>query len=189
MIDLTVPGQRVAGSPKRYEVVDGLIVAKRYLDARTGWIRSRLMSRMYQTQADERSGTLVYSALFRLHSTRTMRRPDLAFISAERWPVHKLPPAAEAWDVIPDLVVELVHPRGRVFDLMSRVEDYFEAGVRFVWIFCPKFYTAYVYHSPKIVQILDRGDVLDGSAIFPGLWMPLSEVFETEADEPPADPA
>ena len=172
MIDLTVPGQRVAGSPKRYEVVEGQFVAKRYLGARTSLIRSGLMSRLYQTQIDDRIGTLVYSVLFRLDSTQTMRRPDLAFVSAERWPIRKFPPAAEAWDVIPDLVAEFVHPKDRVFDLMSRVEDYFKAGVRVVWILCPKLHKVYVYQSPKIVQILDECDALDGGVVFPGFNYP-----------------
>lgn len=184
LVDLTIPGQWVAGIPKRYEVVDGRVVAKPYLYVHTSFLRSDLMMRIYDAIGEDRAGILIYSALFRLRSNECLRRPDLAFISAERWPPRKRPPDAEAWDVVPDLVAEFVGPRDRVAGSLQRVHDYFAAGVRLVWIFTPDHRQVYVYRSPKAVQILDRTDILDGGDVLPDFRVALADLFETEADGP-----
>ena len=56
-------------------------------------------------------GQAVVEVLFRLRSHPNLqRRPDLAFVSFDRWPGASGRPRSNAWEVVPDLVVEVVSP-------------------------------------------------------------------------------
>src|SRR4051812_4518343 len=49
--------------------------------------------------------------MFRLDATTDLqRRPDVSFVSYERWPRGRPVPRAPSWDVVPDLAVEVVSP-------------------------------------------------------------------------------
>jgi Uma2 family endonuclease len=55
-------------------------------------------------------GLAVNEVLFVLNAARDLkRRPDVAFISYARWPSAVVERAA-AWNVVPDLAVEMVSP-------------------------------------------------------------------------------
>ena len=152
---------RLLDAPKRSEFAAGRFVAKSYSHNQASLIRSELMSRMHQSQSKIPTGTMLGPALFRLGSN-LYRRPDLAFLSAESWPIRQRPPAAEAGPVGPDLAVEFVGPRDLVTGSLQRVVEYCAAGVRLLWISCPDRRKVYSYRSPKVVAILDQSDGLDG---------------------------
>ena len=48
--------------------------------------------------------------LFDLTPVQRQRRPDVAFVSYNRWPRQRRVPRTEAWEVVPNLVVEVVSP-------------------------------------------------------------------------------
>jgi len=67
---------------------------------------------------DEKAlGTVVGETLFQLpleEDAHRNRRPDVAFVSYERWPRDKAESVRQnAWDVVPDLAIEVVSPRLR----------------------------------------------------------------------------
>ena len=109
------------------------------------------------------------------------RRPDVAFVSAERWPVERRAPRTAAWEVVPDLAVEVVSPGDLAGDLRRKVEEFFRAGVRAVWVVYPELAKVDVYEGPKAVAILGRGDDLDGGGLLPGFRLSLDELFGDEA--------
>ena len=202
MATVTDPGLDEAEAPivepsEHYEIVDGLIVAEHYevvdgqiveeppLGARGTWMASRLMRGIILFDAPGRLGNVVIETLFVLERSPRLRRcPDLAFISGERWPVTRPVPSAAAWDVVPDLAVEIISPSDIAFDIMSKIEEYFRVGVRLVWVVYPEHSKVYAYDSPTSVRILQVGDELDGGAVLPGFRFPLAGLFETQEDEP-----
>lgn len=119
-------------------------------------------------------------------STRLQRRPDLAFVSYERWPRdRRIPRPAAAWDVVPDLAVEVVSPTDAAEELLIKLHHYFQAGVRLVWVIYPSHCQVYAYESPTRVQVLARADDLVGGAVVPGFRLPLAQLFE-DVDPPAA---
>jgi Uma2 family endonuclease len=90
----------------------------------------------------------------------------------------------EAWDVVPDLAVEVVSPRDVLEDLLDRVFEYFQAGVRLVWVLSPKPRFAHVYESPVRVSLITESDALEGGNVLPGFRLPLHRLFDPIA---PAD--
>ena len=123
-------------------------------------------------------GCVVPEMLFLLEdSPELKRRPDLAFVSAERWPIGKRVPRTEAWDVIPDLAVEFISQSNSADEVAGKIDEYFHAGVRQVWVVYPVTSKVQVYESPTRVKILQLGDELQGDPLIPGFRLPLSELF------------
>ena len=133
---------------------------------------------------------LFREVLFRLplkEDRHRNRRPDVAFVSFDRWSKGKSESYREnAWDVVPDLAVEVVSPNDFADELIRKVSEYFAAGVRLVWVVYPRQKLVYVYDSFLSIHIIghDRGS-LDGGSVLPGLSLPLSDVFIGEATEEP----
>jgi Uma2 family endonuclease len=124
-------------------------------------------------------GRVVQEMLFDLTAfVQRKRRPDVAFVSYERWPHQHLVPDTEAWDVVPNLVVEVVSPSDRGRDILNKVAEYFRAGITCVWLIFPSQKQVYIYDSPTRVRILARTDELDGAPVLPQFRLPLATLFE-----------
>ncbi len=125
-------------------------------------------------------GHVVIEVLFRFKIPAGMRsrRPDAAFVSFDRWPIDKpLDQEKEAWDVVPDLAIEVVSPSNIAYDVETKLVEYFEAGVKLVWIIYPHVKRFYVHESLTSVRVLSSEDVLEGGAVLPGFRLPLKNVF------------
>jgi hypothetical protein len=119
-------------------------------------------------------GLAVNEVLFVLNAARNLnRRPDIAFVSYARWPTSVVA-RAPAWNVVPDLVIEIVSPTNLAEEIDRKITDYFQAQVRLVWVFYPDSGRVYVYQSPMHVSILERTETLDGGDILPGFRVPIS---------------
>ncbi len=163
-----------------FEVVDGQVVEKPPMGANEALIATVLAARLYQHASGRRIGWPIHGGLFLLDPVRPLkRRPDVAFISHERWPRHKPRPAGEAWEVVPDLAVEVPRKSTKAVDIITRIDEYFQTGVRLVWVIYPR-QTVYVYTLPTELQILRSGDDLAGGAVIPGFRMPVKTLFEDE---------
>jgi Uma2 family endonuclease len=125
------------------------------------------------------TGRVQGEMLFLIDKARNLqRRPDVSFVSYERWPKGKPVPGTPAWEVVPDLAVEIVSPSNEAFEVLEKLEEYFACGVRRVWVFYLPFFKVYDYSSTTSVRILTGGDSLSGGDVLPGLELPLSGLFE-----------
>jgi Uma2 family endonuclease len=126
-------------------------------------------------------GQVVIEGLHRLplaEDWNRNRRPDIAFVSYDRWPAGQpVDPDANAWDVVPDLAVEVVSPSDKAEDLRGKVLEYFRAGVRRVWIVYPKLRLVDLYESPTRVTVLTESDTLRDEAVLPGFELALASLF------------
>ena len=50
------------------------------------------------------------------------RRPDVAFVSFERWPRDRPIPGTNALEVVPDLAIEVVSPTNSANEVMEKLE-------------------------------------------------------------------
>ena len=111
------------------------------------------------------------------------RRPDIAFISFERWPQDRvLPYKDEPADVVPDVMVEVASPNDKAEELQSKVYEYLEAGARLVWIAFPALRVIYSYESPDHVRQYKTDDELDGGTVLPGFRVPMAKLFPEVTD-------
>jgi len=170
--------------PKLYEVVGGQVVEKPPMGAFESTLAS-LLARWLAPYADENHlGLVVTETLFLIDPTGNLkRRPDLAFVSVERWPLRRRVPRTEAWEVVPDLVIEVISLDDGADQLVQKIEEYFRSDVRQVWVVHPGTSKVYVYDSPTTVRILQLGDDLDGGTLLPGFRLPLAVLFGQEDED------
>jgi len=134
-------------------------------------------------------GRTLVEVLFDLGLTNSKeRRPDVAFVSYGRWPRQRRVPRGRAWPVVPNLAVEIISPTNTADEVMTKLREYFKAGVQQVWVIYPVEEVAHVYEAFDRIRVVLRHEALDGGAILPGFRLPLSDLFEEEETEaaPPA---
>ena len=161
-----------------YEFVNGGFIEKSYLFAFEVQMVCVLMQSMVRSLEGKRLGRVFINMPFRLNtSPRLDRRPDMAFVSQERWPIDRRAPKAAAWEVVPELAVEMIRPASIAVDLGKKIEEYFRAGCKAVWVIYTEQEWIYVYSNPKSVTILGREDTLDASPVLPGFQLVLADLF------------
>jgi Uma2 family endonuclease len=127
----------------------------------------------------ERLGTVVMETLLVLDPVRNLRRrPDAAFVSAQKWPLDRLIPEEGDWEMIPDLAVEVNSPNDLFDNVLDKIGEYFAFGVRQVWLVVPKRQIVLVFDSLTQVRILSTADELDGGTLLPGFRLPLASLFQ-----------
>jgi Uma2 family endonuclease len=162
-----------------FEIIDGQRVELAPMSYLATLIATSLVSELHQWAKTHNVGRAAGETLFQLGaSANRSRRPDLAFVSYERWPKDRpLDAERNAWDVVPDLAVEVISPHDYAEELLDKIDEYFRAGVRVVWVVYPKHALVHVYESLTAVRVLSRDDTLDGGAVLSGFRLPLRELF------------
>lgn len=161
-----------------YEIIDAIRVEIPSMSAEAGVIASELARHLGNSGIENDLGRCVVEELFHLPlPTDRNRRPDVAFVPFSRWPLTKRVPSSNAWDVLPDIVVEVISPHDAVQEFLDKVEEYFLSGVRLVWVIHPGLRRVYVCESPTQIRVLTRNDSLDGGIVLPGFQLPLVQLF------------
>jgi Uma2 family endonuclease len=167
------------GDDVLYEVVDNEIRELPPMSARETQFASNLLRIVSNFAWNSALGLVQSEMLFRVDAARNLqRRPDVSYVSFERWPKGKPVPGTPAWDVVPDLAVEVVSPTNGANEVIEKLEDYFACGVRRVWVIYPLFGKVYDYASANSVRILNRAEILSGDDVLPGFELPLVELFD-----------
>jgi Uma2 family endonuclease len=170
-----------------YEVVDDKLVELGPMGAHEIWLATVLTGYLGNFIRQHQLGRVVQELLFDFTAmVQRKRRPDVAFVSYERWSRQRPVPRTEAWEVVPNLVVEVISPSEKGEAILDKVAEYFRIGVECVWVIFIAHQQVYVYESPTQVRILTRADDLSGEPVLPHFRLPLATLFEDiEAPEPP----
>lgn len=187
-------GTWLADDRPLYEVVNGEMVEMPPMSFHANKVASRLVWQMGPFANSNGLGEVVAEVLFRLpleEDRHRNRRPDVAFVSYERWPRGTPDSYREnAWDVVPDLAVEVVSPNDFADELMEKVREYFAAGVRVVWVVYPRQRLVHVFDSLAAVRVVAAPAALDAGPVLAGLALPLADVFgPVPTDDPGPAPA
>jgi len=110
-----------------------------------------------------------------------VRIPDVAFASWDCFPGRKRP-RTPIPHLAPDLVVEVLSKSNTKGEMNRKLREYFEAGVRLVWMVDPKKKTVRAHAAADRSVLLTEHQLLDGGAVLPGFVLPLAELFVK--DEP-----
>jgi Uma2 family endonuclease len=108
------------------------------------------------------------------------RLPDVAFVSASRFGPEGEPEGI--WQIPPDLAVEIVSLNDLFEKVISKVHEYFAAGVRQVWLVSPEHRTIIIYRSPTETTILSEEDDLVSEDLLPGFRCPIADLFRRPAN-------
>jgi Uma2 family endonuclease len=161
-----------------YEVVDGQRKELPPMGAPEVNIACILVSFLNTFGRGNNLGRAESEMLFNLPPLTKQRRPDVAFVSYQRWPKAVPIPHGNAWDVVPELVVEVISPTDTLIEVMAKVREYFQVGVQLVWLVLPEERLVYVYTSRTQIHVLTEAEALDGGTVVPGFQMPVAQLFE-----------
>jgi Uma2 family endonuclease len=183
---LELLGQQVDIDDDRfYEIVCGERVEKKPMGTPQNLVCTAFASYLRVYVRQERLGTVAAETLFVLdEAIRLERRPDLAYVSRQRW---QRPTQTGAWNVVPDLAVEMISPTNRAPEVLQKIDEYFAAGVRLVWVVYCQPRQVYVYRSPVTIQVLTPQDTLEGDDVIPGFSLPVAKLFEDLDEADPSD--
>jgi Uma2 family endonuclease len=177
---VTPPNRALAaplGSDVLYEIVNGELREVPPMGILAVLFASFLNQSLGNFGFQRKLGVTVVEGLFRI-SQHLSRRPDVAFVTNDR--LATSPPLAgdpNAWEIVPNLAVEVVSPTNMSEEMEDRILEYFAAGVELVWIVYPRQRRVYVYESPTRLRILTERDELEGGTIIPGYRESIASLF------------
>ena len=106
----------------------------------------------------------------------TVREPDVAFFSAEKLPLDVR--VRGYYEVVPDLVVEIVSPNDSPGHVAQRVAMWQSFGVPLVWAVYPGARTVAAHPLGGATLIYTEDDTLDGGAVLPDFQCAVSDIFD-----------
>ena len=166
-----------------YEVVDGRAVEKPSMGAYEYELATIVLNYLHAHVRSRGLGRVLTGMMFDLRpAVDRQRRPDVSFVSAASWPLNRRAPKTAAWAIIPELAIEIVSPTNPATEVIGKVQEYFAAGVRLVWVVYPDQEQVYAHESPTRIEVLARGDTLDGGAILPGFRLSVIDLFDAPPD-------
>jgi Uma2 family endonuclease len=162
-----------------YELINDRLVEMPPMSNRDMTVADNVLIHLSPFVRKKRLGRVGREWIVRLQpDARRSWRPDAAFVSFERWPIERQVPDIDPWDIVPELVVEVISHTNTADDTMDRLQAYFGAGSKQVWVVYPRHGRVYVYTAETKVQILTPADELDGGDLFPGFRVPVPALFE-----------
>ena len=175
-----ITGEELArmGDTGRCELVDGRIVHMNPTDPWHGQIEARIAAALEAFVRPRKLGRVLGGevGLYTRRQPDRVRGADVLFITNETF--QRRSESLAFLDVAPELVVEVLSPEDRVVELNQKLREYFELGVRLVWVADPTARAVHVYRSPTEVREVGGTAQLTGEDVLPGFEMPVASLFE-----------
>ena len=159
---------------KRYELDEGELIEM----TRPAYKHNRaLLKLLYSLESYLRSnpvGEVLLSENLYALSSSTRRAPDAAVILGDR---SKELAGAKVIPIIPEICAEVLSPSETPRTIHRKLKQYFEAGVKEVWLIDPDAAEVEIWTGPTLPErALTNGDILV-STLLPGFGLPLADLF------------
>jgi Uma2 family endonuclease len=160
-----------------YELVDGVPVEKPMgaesdeiggllLTQFNNFIRPRKLGRAYPSK----TGFQCFP-----DKPNQVRMPDTSFVATGKLPDERSP---EGYiKVAPDIAVEVISPRDLYEEVELKVSEYRSAGVKLIWIVCPKTKSVLIRRLDGTCAEVNATGQLSGEDVLPGFTCAVAELF------------
>lgn len=106
-------------------------------------------------------------------SSRQLRIPDMAYYTEKQ-----IAEAAQGVvPTVPEFIIEFISDNDPHPKVLAKMEEYFNAGARVVWLVVPQVKTVYAYSSPVEVIICKNERECSAEAVLPGFKISAGELF------------
>jgi Uma2 family endonuclease len=159
---------------KRYELDEGELIemTRPAYDHNRALIR--LTVKLFNFLEQNPIGEALNSENLFALSAATRRAPDLAVILGDR---SKELRGAKVILVVPDIAIEILSPSETPRLVHRKLKQYFQAGVKEVWLIDPEDRTGEIWTGPSLPQHeLTASDSIE-SPLLPGFSVTLQELF------------
>jgi Uma2 family endonuclease len=161
----------------RYELDRGELIVSPSAAPLHNLICGDLFRLMSTWNKEHKLGMVIYETDVKL-AEDTVRRPDVLFIRSER--IKGIDLSRPPLTVPPDLVIEVISKYDSADELMLKVRQYLQAGVKAVWLFHAKGREAHRYTIEALhphVFTCDRGDKFEELELLPEFSVLLTEIL------------
>ena len=167
---------RLSHPGKRVELVRGEVVVREPPAAWHGGISNNVAFRLTAFVREHEVGAVFgQDTGFQIAADPdTVRAPDVAFVGAER--VGEIPRRGYP-RLAPDLVVEVLSPDDRPGEVLAKIGEWLDAGVRLVWVLDPEAAQARVHRPDGSLDLLGATDEVTGEDVLPGFRATVAELL------------
>ena len=116
------------------------------------------------------------SAGFTLPDT-SVRAPDVAWFSRERWDALSDDDQNKFAKICPDFVIELMSDKDEKYTLPAKMEKYLQNGVGLGWVIDPFRQQTTLYRPDAEPEVKPFTDALSGEDVLPGFELRLSDLL------------
>lgn len=153
----------------KYEYNDGEIEkTESKMKVSQFYIVNNLTRRFTQTKAFAKGDALAVETE-QITLPNRLRRPDLLYLAAQKIKTND--------ESISDFVIEIISEHDNINRVYKKLEEYFAAGVKVVWLVFPDLDQVHVYTSIFDVTICKDAKVCSAAPVLPDFDMTASEVF------------
>lgn len=149
----------------------------------TSWEHGKLVDTLashLRSFVESRERGVVMSGDLGIYTARnpdTVRAADVAVLSDTR---RARIESDRFLDVAPERIAE-IHPPGTSEEVLdAKIHEYFDIGVKQIWLLDSEHEHLRRYRSPTHAERLDRDDVLLGEGVLRDFQLPLSDVFDLD---------
>ena len=159
---------------KRYELDEGELIEM----TRPAFDHNRAMKRLLVRlenflEATQIGEVLASENLYAL-APSTRRAPDVAIILGDKWKSLR---GAKVIPIVPEIVAEVLSPSETTRMIHRKLKQYFEAGVKEVWLIDPEAQEVEVWTGPTIPEHALAGNAVLESSLLPGFKLSLEDLF------------
>lgn len=110
------------------------------------------------------------------HRLTQARVPDVSFVAKQHIPADWI--LERPFPGAPTLAVEVFSPNDDEEELLAKTREYLNAGTEQVWLVYPRQKEVHQYkRGQSIIQTYSGDTAIDAGDLFPGLTLPLADVF------------
>ncbi len=173
---------RMGSDGKGYELIDGELVeqAVSYLSSYVSGEVHRLLANHVKPRG--LGWVAPEGTAFRClpDSPNTVRKADTAFHRLDRLTAEQATRRGFC-PVVPDLVVEVVSPDDRAYEVDDKRAEWLTAGARLVWVIYPDTRTVHAYAADGTVRLFGPADELTAAPVLPDFRTPVADLFTLPA--------
>jgi len=160
----------------KQELVDGEVIELSPVGGPHGRMQMRFGMYLGPHLQSTQQGEMYAELGFRFaRNPDLVRAPDVCFISAEQ--LRARPMEDGFYDGYPDLAIEVTSRHDTVREVEDKVQTYFDAGTRLVWLVYPERRVVMVRYPDGRGRMLRSNDILSGEDVMPGFEITLDELF------------
>jgi Uma2 family endonuclease len=156
----------------KYEWNEGVVEKSPAMTTRELFIIDLLFRLFVKTNAFELGGILTPEIEQWTTSSR-YRKPDMAYFTKEQIKEGKV-----GKEPLSSFMIESISKNDQINMVNDKVLEYFEAGVKVVWLIFPNQEMVYVYTSPTEVKICKNDIICSAETVIEGFSIKAGDIFK-----------
>jgi len=157
----------------KYEWNNGVIEKSLKMITPQNFYLVRKLTHLLKEAKSSQTGMLICEA-GNMTSATQLRIPDIAYYTDA-----EIRQAAQSatWPITA-FAIEIISENDKINNVYKKLEEYFHAGVKVVWLIFPQLETVYVYTAPEQVTICKGNGICSAEKVIPDFVISAEKLFD-----------